>query len=121
MTFSYFDIAASTLIPLSFLSFIPGLTLLLTMFPLYYTVKLEVVGKKYYGRKVLWLCTITNILYGLYDLYFFFYQSDVNIRFDLSIFGPIFYFSLLYWFITYRQRNLPPLKKRLKKRKKNLK
>jgi len=93
------NIYFQVLIPLVYLGQYPGITLFIATITLYFTIKLNSDKKKVR----LWLATTYSILYGVYDIYFYIYlYSKANIRIDLMIFGPIFYFSLLFWLLEYK-------------------
>ena len=73
--------------------------------PLFFTLKSTF--KKEQLKIKLWACVISGLMYGIYDIYFYLY-SEANIRFDLMLLGPIYYFAIFYWLIVYKQKYNKP-------------
>ncbi|WDE04817.1 hypothetical protein SG34_026480 [Thalassomonas viridans] len=95
------------LLPLAYLGQYPGVTLAIAGVILFFTLISKFSKQQAQIKIKLWSCVIAALLYGLYDIYFYLY-SDANIRFDLMFLGPIYYFSLFYWLIIYRQEYKSP-------------
>lgn len=95
------NIYAQTLIPLAILGHYPGVTLFIAFIMLFFTIK-PITSKN--SKIKLWGCVLFSIFYGFYDIGFYLY-ADANIRLDLMLLGPCYYFSLLYWAIIKKQEH----------------
>ena len=85
------------LMPLVYLTLIPGATLLLACVITFFT--LRVVKNKL----KLWMCTLYLLVYGVYDIGVYLYSAEYTMRLELIFFGSFFYFSLIQWILIYRE------------------